>query len=160
MRSIQPEKLPNTLRISKSRPPRDPRQHLRSGPGAIATTYTFLGFKTPLVFRAPFYSATYPSHSTIEILDCYTRQLLRLKAASTFHPLHLTCRQICFHRCSWVVARSMEMTIEAIIAIIALVIGLPPTLLVMWKCVQRRRRERDRQGLSSGPARPSSVSSR
>ena len=49
----------------------------------------------------------------------------------------------------------MEMSIEAIIAIIALVIGLPPSLLVMWKCVQRRRRERDRQGLSSGLARPS-----
>jgi len=32
------------------------------------------------------------------------------------------------------------MTIDAIVAIVSLVVCLPPTALVVWKCVRHRRR--------------------
>lgn len=34
----------------------------------------------------------------------------------------------------------MEVTLEAIIAIVSLVVGLPPALLMLWRCCQSRRR--------------------
>ncbi|KAK2023022.1 hypothetical protein LX32DRAFT_165969 [Colletotrichum zoysiae] len=34
----------------------------------------------------------------------------------------------------------MEMTLEAIIAIVSLVVGLPSTIFVLWKCSAHRRR--------------------
>lgn len=40
----------------------------------------------------------------------------------------------------------MEMTIEAIIAAAALVVGLPPAAFALWKCWRRRRRQRLRCG--------------
>ncbi|WQF82479.1 hypothetical protein CDEST_07493 [Colletotrichum destructivum] len=36
----------------------------------------------------------------------------------------------------------MEVTLEAIIAIVSLVVGLPPALLMLWRCCQSRRRSR------------------
>ncbi|KAK2756299.1 ubiquitin-like protein [Colletotrichum kahawae] len=33
----------------------------------------------------------------------------------------------------------MEVTLEAIIAIISLVVGLPSTIFIIWKCCSRRR---------------------
>lgn len=48
---------------------------------------------------------------------------------------------------------NMDMTLEAMIAILALVTGLPSTILIMWKCITRHRqslrraRRRQRQQL-------------
>ncbi|KAK1625687.1 hypothetical protein BDP81DRAFT_435225 [Colletotrichum phormii] len=37
----------------------------------------------------------------------------------------------------------MEMTLEAIIAIVALVVGLPPTCFIIWKsCIRKRQKLR------------------
>ncbi|KAF4482668.1 hypothetical protein CGGC5_v008785 [Colletotrichum fructicola Nara gc5] len=33
----------------------------------------------------------------------------------------------------------MEVTMEAIIAIVSLVVGLPSTIFILWKCCRRRR---------------------
>ncbi|KAH8672227.1 hypothetical protein BGZ61DRAFT_459067 [Ilyonectria robusta] len=38
----------------------------------------------------------------------------------------------------------MQMTIEAIIAVVALVAGLPPAMYTLWKCWRRRREQRRR----------------
>ncbi|KAF6808779.1 ubiquitin-like protein [Colletotrichum sojae] len=48
----------------------------------------------------------------------------------------------------------MEVTLEAIIAIVALIVGLPPTIFILWKCWHRTRTERNRDARSSSPAIP------
>lgn len=47
---------------------------------------------------------------------------------------------------------TMQMSIEAIIAAAALVVGLPPAIYTTWKCWVRRRKHRRRCGTPARPA--------
>ncbi|KAF6831791.1 ubiquitin-like protein [Colletotrichum plurivorum] len=51
----------------------------------------------------------------------------------------------------------MEVTLEAIIAIAALIVGLPPTVFILWKCWYRRRAERNRDTRSTSAAVPFEI---
>ncbi|CCF31978.1 hypothetical protein CH063_04449 [Colletotrichum higginsianum] len=51
----------------------------------------------------------------------------------------------------------MEVTLEAIIAIVSLVVGLPPALLMLWRCCQSRRRSRTAEHRSIVPNRSTSF---
>jgi len=51
------------------------------------------------------------------------------------------------------VTLKMEVTLEAIIAMVAIATALPPTLLVLWNCIRRRRQRRRRTVVGGGIVR-------
>ncbi|KAK0725004.1 hypothetical protein B0H67DRAFT_569297 [Lasiosphaeris hirsuta] len=48
----------------------------------------------------------------------------------------------------------MEMTVEATIALLALITGLPSTILICWKCIRHRRQSRRGEAITNLAIQP------
>ena len=77
-----------------------------------------------------------------EIREIFRHRCFLPKAYLHFAEyLHVAYHVLRCYRCAYLSqSDNMEMTAEAIIALIALVFGLPSTTYVIWKCRRRRRR--------------------